>query len=63
MENTEPNTNRIQLAAKIDPAVHAAVEQLAAEDERTISNMVERLLKQSPPVKEILEAKAAASAN
>ena len=58
-ETTEQSTTKIQIGAKIDPAVYAAIGQLATEEERSFSNMVERLLKQSPQLKEILEAEVA----
>ena len=61
-QNEEQNTNRIQVVAKIQPAIFEAVERLAREDERSLSNMIERLLKQSPQVKEILESESAIAA-
>ena len=61
-DSNEQNTNRIPVGAKLDPAVYEAVERLAREDERTLSNMIERLLKQSPQVKEILESESAIAA-
>ena len=60
MENTETNTNKVQLAAKVDPELFETISRLAAEDERSISNMVERLLKRSPQVQEIMEPATAA---
>jgi hypothetical protein len=62
MENTESNNNKMPVTAKVDPAVYAAVERLAREDDRSVSNMVERLLKQSPLVSEILNAESAEAA-
>jgi predicted transcriptional regulator len=55
MENTERKTNKVTISAKLDPAVVAAVERLAREDERTVSYMVDRLLKQSPLVQKLLK--------
>ena len=58
MENTETNNEQItktQIGARVDPAVFAAIEKIANEEERTISNTVERLLRNSPRVQEIME--------
>ncbi len=59
MENTETNTNKVQIAAKVDPELFEIVSRLAAEDERSMSNMIERLLKRSPQVQEIMETATA----
>ena len=50
--------NRVTVAAKVDPAILAAIETLAREEERTVSNTIERLLKESPRVAEILTSQA-----
>lgn len=63
MENTETNTNKVQIAAKVDPELFEIVSRLAAEDERSMSNMIERLLKRSPQVQEIMEPATAAVGN
>lgn len=60
MEQTENETNRVQIGARIDPAIFAAIEDIAKVEERSISNTIERLLKQSPPIVERLAAEAAA---
>lgn len=57
-QNTEQNT-KIQIAARVDPSVFDAIETIAAKDERTISNTIERLLKESPKISEMLETEAA----
>jgi predicted transcriptional regulator len=49
MENTE-QIYKVPLSAKVDPAVRAAVEELARKDDRPVSNMIERLLKLNPDV-------------
>lgn len=54
--HNEISTNKVPLAAKVDPAVLAAVEKLARDDDRSLSNMVERLLKTNPQVQEVLDA-------
>lgn len=58
METPEQNT-KIQLATRVDPNVSAAVEKIATDDERTVSNTIERLLKTHPRVEPILEAETA----
>ncbi len=58
MENTEQSTNRIQIGAKLDPDVLAAVEQIRVEEDRSMSNMIERLLKTHPQVLPLLEGRA-----
>ncbi len=60
-DSNEDNRNRIQTGMRLDPAIYEVVERLAREEERSISNMIERLLKQSPQVKEILESTAIAA--
>lgn len=59
MENTEQTNNKIQIGAKVDPAISEAVEFLAKSDERSISNTIERLLRSHPQVQEILESEPA----
>jgi len=55
MENTEQTTpNKIQVAARIDPNIFAAIEQFRIEEDRNVSGMIERLLKTHPRVQEIL---------
>jgi len=61
MENTETNTNKVQIAAKVDPELFEVVSRLATEDERSMSNMIERLLKRSPQVAAMLEMESAAA--
>lgn len=60
MAEQEQNTNKkVPVGTNLEPAVHAAVESLRAEEDRPMSNMVERLLKTHPRVQEILEAESA----
>ena len=59
MENTEQSTNRIQIGAKLEPELLAIVEQIRAEEDRSMSNMVERLLKTHPRIQPILERQTA----
>jgi hypothetical protein len=60
MENTENDTKKIQIGTRVDPAIAAAIEDIAKADERSISNTIERLLKQSPPIQERLAAEVVA---
>lgn len=56
MDNTETNnTTKIAVGANLDPAVFAVVDQFRAEEDRSMSNMIERLLKSHPRVKPMLE--------
>lgn len=56
MANTEQKPTKQFIGTNVDPALHSVITELATEDDRSISNMVERLLKDSPQVKERLEA-------
>jgi hypothetical protein len=56
METTEQKDTKVQLATRVDPNVSAAIEKIVAEEERTVSNTIERLLKTHPRVQEIIEA-------
>lgn len=62
MENTEPNTNKVAIGAKVDPAIFAALSHFAVEEDRTLSNTIERLLKTHPRIQPILEAESASVA-
>lgn len=52
------NTNKIQIGARIDPLVAVAIEQIANDEERTTSSVVDRLLKSHPRIQTILEPTA-----
>jgi hypothetical protein len=63
MENTDTHNNKVPVAAKVDPAVLDTIVALATDDERTISNTIERLLKSHPKIRRRMsqeEAHAAA---
>ncbi len=66
MENTEPNTeqntNKMLVSSKVDPAIYSAISYIAREEDRSVSNVVERLVKQHPRVIELLEAANAETA-
>lgn len=61
MADTEQNTNKIPAGTNLDPRVHAAITKIATDDDRSISNTIERLLKKAPEVQEILESETAAA--
>lgn len=54
MEATEQKTTKKFVGASLDPDVHAAVEKIRTEEDRTMSNTIERLLKTHPRVEPIL---------
>lgn len=59
-ENNNPeNGNKVQVSTKVDPVILGIVNDIAAEEDRTISNTVERLLKTNPQVQERLETAGA----
>lgn len=58
MENTEQTINKIQVAAKIDAALYAVIDRFRVEEDRNLSNMIERLLKTHPRIQQILETEA-----
>ena len=63
MENTEVQTNRVYIAAKIKPVISQAVQNLAEADNRSVSQMIEVLLSENPKVEaEILRIESASVA-
>lgn len=58
-QETEQNTNKQQIGAKVDPAIKAVITEIAAEEERTESQVIERALRASPLIVERLEAAGA----
>lgn len=56
--NTEPAGTKTAISLSIDRDVLASVAKLAEEDDRSLSNMTERLLRTHPQVQE-LQAEAA----
>lgn len=51
--------NKVQIAARVDGDVAAAIDHFKHEEGRTTSNMIERLLKTHPRVKKLIEAETA----
>jgi hypothetical protein len=50
------NEKRESVPSKVRPAIRRILEQIATEDDRTLSNTVEHLLAESPRVKKRLAA-------
>ena len=61
MEITEQNTEKVQIAARVDSSLFAVIDKFRSDEDRNMSNMIERLLKTHPRVQEILEQADAAS--
>lgn len=64
-ENNNSETNdgkRVPLSIKVDPAVFGIVSGYAVEEDRSLSNMIERLLKTHPRIQPSIEAEAAEAA-
>jgi len=56
MESTETTNDKVQIAARVDPALFAVIDRFRSEEDRNLSNMIERLLKTHPRIQEVLEA-------
>ena len=64
MADTEQNTSKVQVGANIDPDIFEVIDRFRSEEDRSLSNMIERLLKTHPRVAAELGAEpAAVSAN
>lgn len=57
--NNEQTSGRVQVGLKMDPALHAVIEQFRIEEDRPMSNMISVLLKTHPRVQPILEGQTA----
>ena len=62
MEEQEQPNKKIPAGTNLDPAVYAAVDRLRNEEDRPMSNMIERLLKTHPRVAEMLGTEPATAA-
>lgn len=47
--------NKPQYGGKMDPVLYGIIERLRVDEDRSFSNMIERLLKTHPRIQEILE--------
>lgn len=61
METAEQKSTKVQAGAQLDPEVFAIVERLRIEEDRSMSNMIERLLKTHPRIQPILEGESVAA--
>ena len=59
METTEQTNSKVNVSAKIDATLFTVIERFRAEEDRNLSNMIERLLKTHPRVQAVLEAEPA----
>jgi len=55
MAEQEQKTNKIPVGTNVDPALYAVLDQFRTEEDRPMSNMVERLLKTHPRIEPLLE--------
>jgi hypothetical protein len=55
MEDKEQSNTKIPAGTNIEPSVYAIVQALRVEEDRSMSSMIERLLKTHPRVAERLE--------
>jgi len=63
MANEENNeNNKVQVGLRMDAELFGAISSVAAREERTVSNTIFWLLKQTPQIQEMLEAETAATA-
>lgn len=63
MENTEHTTEtsseKVQIAARVDASLFAVIDGFRADEDRNMSNMIERLLKTHPRIQPMLESEPA----
>jgi hypothetical protein len=62
MADSEQNIIKIQVGAKLDPELFGVLERFRTDEDRSMSNMIERLLKTHPRIQEVLEAEPATAA-
>lgn len=62
MDITENNDTKVQVGIRMDADLFVVISDLAAKEDRTVTNMIHRLLKQSPQVQETLTDTAGVAA-
>ncbi len=62
MDTTEQKNTKVLIGTNVDPAIYDLVVEMAQEEERSLSNTVERLLKTHPRVAERLVAETTGAA-
>lgn len=55
----ENETGKVQMSFRLDSMVMSIVADLASDEDRSVTNMLERLLKTHPRVQPILEGRSA----
>lgn len=50
MENTEQKSSRVQVGANLDPTIFREVSRIAIEEDRSVSNTINQLLKTHPRI-------------
>jgi len=60
MENDNTEKDKLAVQTRLDPNLYSAISNLAVQEDRSISKMVERLLKTNPQVQQILETETPA---
>lgn len=58
-ENENQNDKKTMIGIYVSPLIRQQIELLANEEDRSMSNVVERLLKTHPRIQPLLEAEAA----
>lgn len=61
-DNNSNENGRVQYGLRMEADLHAALTEMATEEDRPLSNMIQRLLKTHPLVKERLEQAEAVAA-
>jgi hypothetical protein len=62
MEPNENTDTKVQVGIRMDADLYNVIADMATQEDRTVTNMIQRLLKQSPRVQEILESETIAGA-
>jgi hypothetical protein len=62
MESTEQNDRKLQAGLRLDADLYAVIERFRTEEDRSMSNMIERLLKTHPRIQPELESAEVATA-
>jgi hypothetical protein len=57
--NNDSNNKKVFVGTSLDPTIFGIVTKFAVDQDRSVSNMVERLLKTHPEVQPLLEGETA----
>jgi hypothetical protein len=58
-QNENNDTNTVSVTIRMDQAIHRAVKHVADAEDRSLTKQIERFIKQSPEVAELLEGETA----